>query len=47
MFHVASNTSKVALCHLIERLRARGFVLFDVQLVTPITRQLGAIEISR
>ncbi len=47
MFHRASNASKVALCHLIEHLRARGFALFDVQMLTPVTRQLGAVEISR
>jgi len=47
MFHRATNASKVALCHLVEHLRSRGFVLFDVQLITPATRQLGALEISR
>jgi leucyl/phenylalanyl-tRNA--protein transferase len=47
MFHRATNASKVALCHLVERLRERGFVLFDIQMITPATRQLGAMEISR
>ena len=47
MFHRATNASKVALCHLIEHLRARGFTLFDIQMVTPATQQLGALEISR
>ena len=47
MFHRASNASKIALCHLIEHLRARGFGLFDIQMLTPATRQLGAVEISR
>ncbi|MBC8125637.1 MAG: leucyl/phenylalanyl-tRNA--protein transferase [Gloeobacteraceae cyanobacterium ES-bin-144] len=47
MFHRADNASKVALHHLITHLRTRGFVLFDIQMVTNITRQLGAIEISR
>jgi len=47
MFHRVSNGSKVALYHLIEHLRGRGFVLFDVQSTTPITRQLGAITIPR
>lgn len=47
MFHRATNASKVALCHLVEHLRARGFALFDIQMVTPATRQLGAREISR
>jgi leucyl/phenylalanyl-tRNA---protein transferase len=47
MFHRATNASKVALCHLVEHLRERGFVLFDIQMTTPATRQLGAVEISR
>ena len=47
MFHRSSNGSKVALYHLIEHLRERRFVLFDVQSTTPITRQLGAITIPR
>jgi leucyl/phenylalanyl-tRNA---protein transferase len=47
MFHRASNASKVALYHLVEHLRSRGFVLFDIQMVTPITSQLGAVLISR
>jgi leucyl/phenylalanyl-tRNA---protein transferase len=47
MFHRATNASKVALCHLVEHLRARGFALFDIQMITPATRQLGAVEIAR
>jgi leucyl/phenylalanyl-tRNA--protein transferase len=47
MFHRATNASKVALLRLVEHLRARGFVLFDIQMLTPITRQLGAMEIPR
>ena len=47
MFHRASAASKVALAHLVERLRTRGFGLFDIQMVTPVTRQLGAHEIPR
>lgn len=47
MFHRASDASKVALFHLMQRLRERGFTLFDTQMVTPATRQLGAKEISR
>lgn len=47
MFHRASNASKVALWHLVEHLRTRGFVLFDIQMLTPVTRQFGGIEISR
>ena len=47
MFHQVSNASKVALFHLIEHLRKQGFVLFDIQMLTPITEQLGGITIPR
>ena len=47
MFHRVNNASKIALWHLIQHLRERGFVLLDIQMLTPITRQLGAITISR
>lgn len=47
MFHRVSNASKVALYHLHRHLRAQGFALFDVQMLTPITAQLGAITIPR
>ncbi len=47
MFHRADDASKVALFHLVGRLRERGFTLFDTQMVTPVTRSLGAVEISR
>jgi leucyl/phenylalanyl-tRNA--protein transferase len=47
MFHRVDNASKVAVCYLVEHLRARGFALFDIQMVTPVTAQLGAIKIPR
>jgi leucyl/phenylalanyl-tRNA---protein transferase len=47
MFHRVSNASKVALFHLIEHLRRQGFVLFDIQMLTPITMQLGGVTIPR
>jgi leucyl/phenylalanyl-tRNA--protein transferase len=47
MFHRVSHASKVALVHLLEHLRQRGFVLFDTQMLTPVTRLLGAVEIPR
>lgn len=47
MFYRASNASKVALWHLVGHLRSRGFALFDIQMLTPITTQLGGIEIPR
>ena len=47
MFHRVNDASKVALFHLIEHLRRQGFVLFDIQMLTPITAQLGGITIPR
>lgn len=47
MFHRVSNASKVALVQLINHLREQGFTLFDIQMLTPVTRQLGATEIPR
>ena len=47
MFHRADNASKVALCHLVEHLRERRFALFDIQMVTPTTKSLGAKAIAR
>ena len=47
MFHRADNASKIALVHLIEHLRACGYALFDIQMITPATESLGAVEISR
>jgi leucyl/phenylalanyl-tRNA--protein transferase len=47
MFHRASNASKVALFHLVEHLKRQEFVLFDIQMLTPITAQLGGTTISR
>jgi leucyl/phenylalanyl-tRNA--protein transferase len=47
MFHTVDDASKVALVSLVEHLRARGFVLFDIQMVTPTTRHFGAVEIPR
>jgi len=47
MFHRASDASKVALYHLWRHLREKGFLLFDVQMLTPITARLGAVNIPR
>lgn len=47
MFHRADNASKIVLVHLVEHLRERGFALFDIQVVTPTTKALGAISIPR
>jgi leucyl/phenylalanyl-tRNA---protein transferase len=47
MFHRVNDASKVALHHLVGHLRRRDFALFDIQMVTPATQPLGAIEIPR
>lgn len=47
MFHRRTDASKVALAALVERLRARGFVLFDVQMTTEHTERMGAVTIPR
>jgi len=47
MFHRKADASKVALVTLVERLRARGFLLLDTQWVTPHLEQFGAIEVPR
>ena len=47
MFSRRRDASKVALVHLIERLRERGFQLFDIQFLNDHTALLGAVEIPR
>jgi leucyl/phenylalanyl-tRNA--protein transferase len=47
MFHRRTNASKVALVGLVERLRAGGAALFDVQWQTDHLASLGAREVSR
>ena len=47
MFHRRDNASKVSLFYLVEHLKKAGFMLFDIQMLTPITAQLGAITVSR
>lgn len=47
MFHRVSDASKVALAHLVQRMRDRGMVLLDVQFMTNHLRSLGASEIPR
>ena len=47
MFSHVPGASKVALASLVERLRARGFVLLDTQWVTPHLEKFGACEIPR
>ncbi|MFW5679012.1 MAG: leucyl/phenylalanyl-tRNA--protein transferase [Pseudomonadota bacterium] len=47
MFSRETNASKVALVHLVERLRARGFALLDSQFMTDHLRQFGGTEVDR
>ena len=46
MFHRARDASKVALVHLVDRLRNRGYELLDTQATTPHLRRFGCIDIS-
>ena len=47
MFHRATDASKVAVAWLVERLRARGYTLLDIQWVTPHLASLGAVAVHR
>lgn len=47
MFSQSRDASKVALVHLVDRLRQRGFQLLDVQFSTPHLAHFGVIEIAR
>jgi leucyl/phenylalanyl-tRNA---protein transferase len=47
MFHTSRDASKVALVHLVARLRRGGFQLLDTQFVTPHLESLGAVEVPR
>jgi leucyl/phenylalanyl-tRNA--protein transferase len=47
MFSRARDASKVALVHLVARLRLGGFTLLDTQFVTAHLAQFGAVEIPR
>jgi leucyl/phenylalanyl-tRNA--protein transferase len=44
-FHRVTDMSKVALTHLVWRLRERGFALLEVQYLTEHLAQFGVIEI--
>lgn len=47
MFSRATDSSKVALVHLVDHLKAKDFMLLDVQFMTSHLRRFGAKEISR
>jgi leucyl/phenylalanyl-tRNA--protein transferase len=47
MFHRARDASKIALVHLVARLRAGGFQLLDTQYVTDHLKTFGAVEVPK
>ncbi|WP_265518796.1 leucyl/phenylalanyl-tRNA--protein transferase [Nitratireductor luteus] len=47
MFSREPNASKVCLVHLVERLKARSFVLLDTQFTTPHLKRFGAVDVPR
>jgi leucyl/phenylalanyl-tRNA--protein transferase len=47
MFSRVTDASKVALVHLVARLRLGGYQLLDTQFLTPHLARFGGIEISR
>ncbi|MCS7167339.1 MAG: leucyl/phenylalanyl-tRNA--protein transferase [Gemmatales bacterium] len=47
MFYRVRDASKVALVYLVEYLRRRGYVLFDIQVINEHTARFGAILIPR
>jgi leucyl/phenylalanyl-tRNA--protein transferase len=47
MFHRKTDCSKIAMAHLLDRLRAGGYRLCDTQFVTDHLKTFGGIEIPR
>jgi leucyl/phenylalanyl-tRNA--protein transferase len=47
MFHFERDASKVALVHLVARLKVGGFKLLDAQFTTAHLTSMGAVEVSR
>jgi leucyl/phenylalanyl-tRNA--protein transferase len=47
MFHRVRDASKIALVHLVARLRAGGFMLCDTQYVTAHLKTFGAVDVSK
>lgn len=47
MFSRRTNASKICLVHLVERLRANGFVLLDTQFTTDHLKTFGAIDVPK
>jgi leucyl/phenylalanyl-tRNA--protein transferase len=47
MFSTRTDASKVALVHLVARLRLGGFLLLDTQFITAHLARFGAVEVPR
>jgi leucyl/phenylalanyl-tRNA--protein transferase len=47
MFHRARDASKIALVHLVARLKAGGYHLLDTQYVTDHLKTFGAVEVGK
>jgi leucyl/phenylalanyl-tRNA--protein transferase len=47
MFHRVTDASKIALVHLIARLRAGGYTLCDTQYVTEHLKSFGAVDVPK
>ena len=47
MFSTVTDASKVALVHLVARLRLSGFTLLDTQFITSHLTRFGAVEVPR
>jgi leucyl/phenylalanyl-tRNA--protein transferase len=47
MFHHARDASKIALVHLVARLKAGGYRLLDTQFVTDHLKTFGAVEVAK
>jgi leucyl/phenylalanyl-tRNA--protein transferase len=47
MFSLMADASKVALVHLVARLKVGGFTLLDAQFMNPHLARLGAVPLSR
>ncbi len=47
MFHRRTNASKIALAHLVARLKAGGYQLLDTQFISDHLKTMGGVEIER
>ena len=47
MFRTVNNASKFAVVKLYEILKRNNYVLFDIQMITPLFQTLGAINITK